>query len=215
MNKNSTGRKGLMESEDDYESCDSSFHLLDGSQFYTNVTPSPSKRSNSGGTYKISEMTRDLLEYYDTDGCCCYHDLKEDNSIDVGVIPQKLENFRKIEDDRKKQITFGEDMATETLSHSMVQEYKMVETALLRTFGVQDIKQLTLNDLVEYFFGPKSTVTELFLETLGVRYSTFLKWINTIFIMETHNMSINLLTHDDGVLDKEVINVSTKALSHD
>ena len=192
--------------DDDYASCDSS---LSKETSEVQVTPSPA-RSNTTypHSYNIREMTEDLLgegNLFDMDD---WESMNMNSSPDYDVVPQRLDKFKTIEDPERGKIAFESDYATNLISNEMITEHNMILTRIRHTLGIQEDKYPTLDDLMKYFFGPVSKITTLFLDQLGTDYLTFLKLLSTICILQGYRMSMTLLHHEDGAVDKEIINVS-------
>ena len=122
------------------------------------------------------------------------------------ILQQRIEDYTRIEDQEKTEITFLEDAATKTISDAMRTEYQMILNKIKQNLRTDNENHPDINDLVEYFFGSASRITTVFLEQLEMDYITFLKWIGTILLLQAYRKSFTLLKHDDGVINTQIIN---------
>ena len=212
-------------SDEDYQSCDSNdkrspFSTTehhDGNDKGTRDTlwndfsiNTSQQTSSSFSAYSIEDMIKDLMDPDAQFDVVQNEFLQfETNTIsDQELAPQLIEDFRCIEDDEKLDISFTEDSATKTISNSMIAEFEMTSSKIKQVLQISDDTVPDVNDLVEYFFGPSSRTTTIFLEQLSIDYKTFLKWIGTILILQAYRLSYTLLIHDDGAINKKIINAS-------
>ena len=203
--ESSIRRLAFESSDDGFESCDSK---EDGSEFNDSVQNNyvtPSSQGRKRDTYGINEMTQDLLKDSTQNGklnCIFDDDVEVD---DYEVLPQKLENFKSLTDPERSSIVFEPDESTQTVSKSMQTEYEIILNRIRKSLSLNANTDPTIDDLVNYYYGPSSEMTKLFLDYLNLDYSTFLRWISTIFILQSYRMSITLLYHEDGLIDKKLL----------
>lgn len=183
---------------------DQSDNCAESIQNRRSVTENPTSLCEA--PYTIRQMVEDVSE---SDLAVCDFLGEDVSTRDVDVTPQKLENFTAIRDDFKLKIQFELDGATKILSNSMTAEKKMISSKVCGALNKEEESDVTIDDFVNYFFGRKSKMTTLFLEHLGIDYLTFLKWISTILILQSYRLSISLLHDKNGIIDKNIIDVST------
>jgi hypothetical protein len=153
-------------------------------------------------------MTADLLSPDGISGLTMEESTYARGGDDYDVIPQRLDNFKKVTDPHKSRITFGEDDTTKIISKAMVTEHTMISRRVKQALLIEEDEYPNMEDFIKFFFGPFSKVTGLFLEQLEIDYLTYLKWLSTIFILQAYRMSYTLLSHGDGVIDRNILLVS-------
>ena len=199
-------------SEDGYESCESFGGLCsieDNALRSTSMNPHhPSFQAGMETTngYTIQELTNELLCADGLFGIEMDH-LHSGRDEEYDVLPQKLENFQKIQEPRKTKILFTEDGSKKEVSKAINTEFKMIKSKLKRSLNLND-RLPNLDDLVTFFFGPSSKITNLFLEHLEIDYLMFLKFISTILVLQAYRLSMTLLQHDDSMINKTKLQVS-------
>ena len=198
--------------DEDYESCDSVQVAIannTGSESNIQVIPSPFRTLNSSSAnYTIHEMTEDLLSLDGISGLTIEESIYARGGDDYDVIPQRLDNFKKVTDPQKSRITIGEDDTTKIISKAMITEHSMILRKVRQALLIEEDEYPNMDDFIKFFFGPLSKLTGLFLEQLEIDYLTFLKWLSTIFILQAYRMSYTLLSHGDGVIDRNILIVS-------
>ena len=197
--------------EQDYESCDSvQGHIANHTEIESyQVTPSPFRATQSStSNYTLHQMTEDLLCPDGISGLTMEEMYDSTHSEEREVVPQKLENFKKITGIQKSKIIFKCDESTQIISKAMITEHEMILRQVRQTLSISGDDYPTVDDFIKYFFGPVSRLTGIFLQELEIDYLTFLKWLSTIFILQAYRMSFTLLNHQDGALNKNILTVS-------
>ena len=152
-------------SNDDYESCASSGERND----HRSESAASSQSQNNdvlnfnSSRYSFIEMREDMLGP-DSLFLTEIEDLvKEIDEDGYDVLPQKLEEFCKVTDSEKTKTTFEDDGATKEISEDMETEHQMILHRIRKTLSIPDDKLPSLDDLVNYFYGPTSRITSIFL----------------------------------------------------
>ena len=217
--KNLSRRLQFDSSDEDYESCSSNEFRssrdtvyneeFEGNNRNDSTSTSTSRQlSMTDNKYSIDEMVTDLLN---PEAECDWIQEEEHGTNETSVpevLLQHINDYTRIEDQEKTEVTFFEDAATKTISDAMMTEYQMISNKIKQNLRSDNENHPDINDLVEYFFGSASRITTVFLEQLEMDYITFLKWIGTILLLQAYRLSFRLLKHDDGVINKQIIDVS-------
>ena len=144
MMKNLSRRLQFDSSDEDYESCSSTEFRSSRDTIYNkelqgnNRNKSSSTRTSrqlsmSDYKYSIDEMVTDLLN---PEAECDWIQEEEQGTNETSVpevLQQHIEDFTRIEDQEKTEITFLEDAATKTISDAMRTEYQMILNKIKKT----------------------------------------------------------------------------------
>ena len=154
-------------SDEEYESCDSDTSLnsptnRQNSQFnesmntlcnesFKNTSQQP---STIRPPYSIHEMMNDLMDpdaqvdFIQTESL----EFETETNSNNDIHPQRIDDFRSIEEEDKLDICFIEDAATKTISNAMISEYDMISNKVKQELRTKDDTEPDINELVEYFF---------------------------------------------------------------
>ena len=128
-----------------------------------------------------------------------------ENSSDTSVVPQKIEDFSELQDEDLKKVTFDVDKAKSMVEISFKNEVTMILKGCRHNFKKD---KPSIHDLFHYFFGEQSMIVKHLQDHLSVDYEIILKLLHTIFVMQGYRLSASQLFDRNGLIDKEVINVS-------